>query len=250
MLQPPSLTLLNKLHNEIVCCEKCPRLRKHCRHIGKTKRKSFMDWDYWGKPLPGFGDPTAKLLIIGLAPAANGGTRTGRMFCGDSSGDWLIRALHETGFANQSTSTSRDDGLELIGAYVTAVARCAPPENKPTRKEIANCLPYLREELRLLKDVKVVLALGHIAFKGFLEALETEHSPQTRTRPKFSHGSAYDLGTGLPKLYASYHPSRRNTQTKMLSWEMWIRTFQEIRHELDEESGHPKEKLTIGITTS
>jgi uracil-DNA glycosylase family 4 len=192
--------------------------------IGATKRKSFRDWDYWKKPLPGFGDREAKVLIIGLAPAANGGTRTGRLFCGDSSGDW---------FANQPTSVSKEDGLELSGVYLSAVVRCAPPENKPSKVEIANCLPYLVKELRYLRDLRVVLVLGGIAFDGFIQVLRTEFELPLVPKPKFKHGAIYNLGTRYPKLFVSYHPSRRNTQTGILSWPMWIRTFRKIRDELD-----------------
>jgi uracil-DNA glycosylase family 4 len=227
--------VLEKLSKEIISCEKCPRLRDYCKHVGRTKRRAYMDWQYWEKPLPGFGDPYAELLIVGLAPAANGGTRTGRMFCGDSSGDWVIKALYETGFANQSTSTNRNDGLKLKGAYIGAVARCAPPENKPTREEIANCLPYLRKELAALHHVKVVLVLGQIALNGFLSAYCDEFHIQLEKKPKFSHGAIYDLGgPQSPRLYVSYHPSRRNTQTKMLTWQMWIKVFKDIRQNLND----------------
>jgi uracil-DNA glycosylase len=193
----------------------------------------YSDWDYWTKPLPGFGDPNAELLIVGLAPAANGGTRTGRLFCGDSSGDWLTKALYETGFANQPTSSRKDDGLKLTGAYLTAVARCAPPENKPTQEEIDNCLPYLATELRLLSNLKVILALGSIALKGLLQLFQKELNLNFQIKPKFVHGSRYSLDEIGKSLYVSYHPSRRNTQTKFMTWPMWIRTFREIRLELD-----------------
>jgi uracil-DNA glycosylase len=224
---------LISLASEILGCEKCQRLRSYCELIGVTKRKAFRDWDYWKKPLPGFGDRDAKVLVIGLAPAANGGTRTGRLFCGDSSGDWLVRALHQTGFANQPTSVSKDDGLELSGVYLTAVVRCAPPENKPSRVEMANCLPYLGNEIRCLQDLRIVLALGEIAFEGFMQVLRKEFELHLVPKPKFRHGAVYNLGTGYPKLFVSYHPSRRNTQTGVLTWPMWIRTFRSIRHELD-----------------
>jgi len=223
---------LDALALEVTKCEKCPRLREYCALIGTKKRKAFLNWEYWKKPLPGFGDPKAKLLVVGLAPAANGGTRTGRFFCGDSSGDWLIRALYKTGFANQPTSTSIEDGLVLTGAYLTAIVRCAPPENKPAKDEITNCMPYLEEELRILRDVKIVLVLGQVAFRGFIDTLRGEFGLHSSSEARFRHGAIYDLGKGFPKLYVSYHPSRRNTQTKMLTWPMWIRTFQKIRHEL------------------
>jgi len=224
---------LDTLARKVTNCQKCSRLREYCEFIGIRKRKAFLNWDYWKKPLPGFGDPKARLLIVGLAPAANGGTRTGRLFCGDSSGDWLIRALHKTGFANQPTSTNREDGLVLTDAYLTAIVRCAPPENKPTQSEITNCLEYLGKELRILDDVEIVLVLGQIAFQGFTHILKSEFGLDLVSRPKFKHGAIYDLPEGYPKLYVSYHPSRRNTQTRMLTWSMWIRTFRKIRRELD-----------------
>jgi uracil-DNA glycosylase family 4 len=166
--------------------------------------------------------------MVGLAPAAHGGLRTGRMFCGDSSGEWLIRALHETGFANQPTSTSRDDGLVLRRAYVTAVVRCAPPNNRPSRDEIGNCLPYLRREIELLKDVKVVVALGRIALDGSIEALRRARGLDIAS-PKFAHGARYDLGRGLPILLVSYHPSRQNTQTGRLKWGQWMAVIEAAR---------------------
>ena len=225
---------LKQLSAQIIACRKCPRLRSYCESVGITKRRAFRDWDYWKKPLPGFGDTEAKVLVIGLAPAANGGTRTGRLFCGDSSGNWLVRALHETGFANQPISTSKDDGLTLRDAYLSAVVRCAPPENKPSGDEIANCLPYLRQELRILQELKIVLVLGQIALEGFVQAVRSEFGLSLVPKPKFRHGSTYNLGNGYPKLFVSYHPSRRNTQTGLLTWPMWIKTFHKIRHELDE----------------
>jgi len=196
-----------------------------------------MDWDYWSRPLPGFGDPSAELLVVGLAPAANGGTRTGRVFCGDSSGDWLTRALYETGFASQPTSVSRDDGLALKGAYVTAVVRCAPPENKPSRQEMANCLPYLAEELVALTQLRAILVLGQVALGGTVQVLRSEFGLDLKPAPKFVHGASYELGTRGIRLYVSYHPSRRNTQTKMMTWPMWIRSFRTIRRVLEPRAG-------------
>lgn len=228
----PEIPLLS---TRIVNCEKCPRLRNYCETVGVTKRRAFQDWDYWKKPLPGFGDPDAKLLVIGLAPAANGGTRTGRLFCGDSSGDWLIRALYETGFANQPFSISKEDGLALTNAYLSAVVRCAPPANKPSRDEISNCLPYLGEELAILRKVRIVLVLGQIALEGFVQAARNNFGLAFDPKPKLIHGSVFNIGNGYPKLFVSYHPSRRNTQTGLLTWAMWIRTFHKIRNELKKE---------------
>ena len=211
---------LDELNARIIVCKKCPRLAKYIREIAKEKVRRYSDWEYWGRPLPGFGDPDAKLLIIGLAPAAHGGNRTGRMFTGDSSGDWLMRALHESGFANQSTSERKDDGLKLNGAYITAIVRCAPPKNKPTRTEIENCSCYLAEELKLLKNVKVVLTLGALAFNTYTSLCNIKGV-------KFVHGALYDIN-GIT-LVASYHPSRQNTQTGKLKWNQWINVFTRIR---------------------
>ena len=211
---------LHVLNARIIKCKKCPRLAKHIADVAKVKVKRYNDWDYWGKPLPGFGDPDAKLLIIGLAPAAHGGNRTGRMFTGDSSGDWLMRALFESGFANQPTSERRDDGLKLKSAYITAVVRCAPPENKPNKQEIANCSCYLAEELKILKNVKVVLTLGAVAFNAYT-------SMQNIKGLKFRHNATYKLSEKT--LVASYHPSRQNTQTGKLTWDAWMAVFRNIR---------------------
>src|SRR5882672_5405349 len=166
---PNALTILNR---EVIACRLCPRLVAYREQIASEKRRAYRDCEYWGKPVPAFGDPEARVLILGLAPAAHGANRTGRMFTGDRSGDWLYRALHQTGFASQAASVSRDDGLTLLGAYITAAARCAPPDNKPTPEEIRNCRPYLERELDLLRNVKVVVALGKIAFDNYLEVLK------------------------------------------------------------------------------
>lgn len=183
-----------------------------------------MNWCYWGRPLPGFGDLEARLFIIGLAPAAHGGNRTGRMFTGDSSGDWLIKALFETGFSNQSKSIGTDDGLKLVSAYFTAVARCAPPYNKPSAAEIRNCSEYLLEELRLLDKIEIILTLGRIAFNTYMKYI---HSKDSEPKRIFKHGGFYKFKNG-PTLVTSYHPSKQNTQTGRLSWEMWISVFKKI----------------------
>ena len=211
---------LDNLNARIIACEKCPRLGKYIRTVAKEKVRRYSDWEYWGRPLPGFGEPYAKLLVIGLAPAAHGGNRTGRMFTGDSSGDWLMRALHDSGFANQDTSERKDDGLMLKDAYVTAIVRCAPPKNKPVTKEIENCSRYLAEELKLLKNVKVVLTLGALAFNTYTSLRKIKGL-------KFIHAAFYDLTDTT--LVASYHPSRQNTQTGRLKWEEWIGVFKKIR---------------------
>lgn len=195
------------------------------------KRRAFMTWDYWGKPVPGFGDTRARLLIIGLAPGAHGSNRTGRMFTGDSSGDTLTRAMWKSGFANQPESVSRDDGLQFMDAYLTAVARCAPPKNRPAPEELTNCRQFLLDEITLLDRVEVVLALGHLAFQGYQMTLASKGYQVPRL--KFAHGEWYSFPPPLPSLVACYHPSRQNTQTGRLTAEMLDAVFQQIRTELD-----------------
>jgi len=197
---------------------------RHRASIAAAKRRAFRDWEYWGRPLPGFGDPSARLLIVGLAPAAHGGNRTGRIFTGDRSGDWLFETLYRFGFANQPTSVRRDDGLALAGAYVTAAVRCAPPDNKPTGAEEENCRLYLEREMRLLRDMRVIIALGKIAFDAVLRA---RGATLTRPRPQFLHGHVYALGDVA--LIGCYHPSQRNTQTGFLSHEMFDAVFASAR---------------------
>jgi len=206
------------LQNKIVACQRCPRLREHCREVAEVKRRAYLDQEYWGKPVPSFGDPQARVLILGLAPGAHGANRTGRMFTGDKSGEFLFRALYETGFANQPTSVSRDDGLTLTGAYISASAHCAPPDNKPTREELLNCRPYLERELGLLKNLRVVVALGKIAFDTYLALL--------KERRAFGHNVMHDLD---PKLIASYHPSQQNTSTGKLTAAMLREVFEQAR---------------------
>ncbi|MBL8176000.1 MAG: uracil-DNA glycosylase [Bryobacterales bacterium] len=215
---------LEVLQREIVACELCPRLRDHCREVALTKRRAYLDWEYWGKPVPSFGDPQARLLILGLAPGAHGANRTGRMFTGDSSGDFLYRVLYETGFASQPTSVSAGDGLRLIDAYITASAHCAPPDNKPAREELARCRPYLERELQLLGNVRVVVALGRIAFDTYLSIAGARKSAHV-----FGHGAVHRLGDGLPVLISSYHPSQQNTSTGKLTQAMLLATFQAAR---------------------
>ena len=209
---------LTILQSRIVACKLCPRLRDHCREVAQVKRRAYRDQPYWGKPVPSFGDPNARLLILGLAPGAHGANRTGRMFTGDKSGDFLYRALYETGFANQPTSVSRDDGLLLTGAYISASAHCAPPDNKPSREELRNCRPYLERELKLLKNLRVVVALGRIAFDTYLSII--------KERGKFGHNVAYPL---KPILIASYHPSQQNTSTGKLTALMLREVFEQAR---------------------
>lgn len=223
---------LAALERRVHACALCPRLRRHCEQVARVKRRAFADQRYWGKPVAGFGDPGAWLLLVGLAPAAHGANRTGRMFTGDSSGDWLYAALHAHGFANQPTSRERGDGLELRDAYVTAAARCAPPDNRPTPLELARCRPYLETELALLERVRVVVALGAIAQRAYLEAAGWWDDLGPRGRPKFRHGGEATLPDGRV-LVTSYHPSRQNTQTGRLTRPMWDAIFSRARALLD-----------------
>lgn len=220
---------LTVLHREIVACERCPRLRQHCLRVAAVKRRAFRDWTYWGRPVPPFGDPAARLLILGLAPAAHGANRTGRMFTGDRSGDFLFRALHETGYASQAASTARDDGLRLAGAYVTASVRCAPPDNKPERAEIEACRPYLKRELDLLRQVRVVVALGKLAFDNYLDVLKGRGEVASRSGFVFAHDREHSTGAGHPVLISSYHPSQQNTSTGRLTREMLHAVFARAR---------------------
>ena len=219
---------LEALRKRVISCRKCPRLINYISRVSKDKVPRYKDWCYWGRPLPGFGDPESRLLIIGLAPAAHGGNRTGRMFTGDSSGDWLIRALYETGFSNQPRSVSRDDGLKLVSAYVTAVVRCAPPRNRPLAEEIRSCAEYLLEEVRLLDKVEIVLTLGRIAFDTYMRYVYPRNS---KLKPRFQHGGFYRIES-MPSIVTSYHPSRQNTQTGRLTWEMWVSIFEKIKQML------------------
>jgi len=221
-----SLKILNR---EIVACELCPRLRTYDREVARVKRRAYLDWDYWGKPVPGFGDPQARVLLIGLAPGAHGANRTGRMFTGDRSGDFLYRALHETGFASQAESSSREDGLELQGAYVAAAGRCAPPENKPLPDELARCRPYLEREIDLLKQVRVVVVLGGIALRTYLGILRDRGVIQSMAAFPFGHNLVYHLGPGAPALITSYHPSQQNTSTGKLTAEMLRQVFERAK---------------------
>jgi len=217
------------LQSEIVHCQRCPRLREHCTRVAALKRRAYRDWDYWGKPVPAFGDPAARVLILGLAPAAHGANRTGRMFTGDRSGEWLYRALFQTGFASQAESSSRHDGLTLRDLYITAAARCAPPENKPTLAELSNCRSYLDRELDLLKNVKVVVALGKIAFDHYLELLKIRRVIPSRAGFVFGHNRRFTTAKGQPVLISSYHPSQQNTSTGKLTEKMLLDVFRRAR---------------------
>ena len=216
---------LAQLMRQVVACERCPRLRDYCRQIAETKRRAYRDWSYWGKPVPSFGDLQARVLVIGLAPGAHGANRTGRMFTGDSSGDFLYRALHDTGFASQPHSRSRDDGLALRDIYITASVRCAPPDNKPTPEEFRNCRPYLERELDLLKNVRVVVALGRLAFDTYLGILRDRGVIARRSAFIFAHNQEHCIGPGPPFVISSYHPSQQNTSTGKLTAEMLRSVF-------------------------
>jgi uracil-DNA glycosylase family 4 len=218
-------TELERLAAEIAACEQCPRLRDHCREVARVKRRAYKDWDYWGKPVPSFGDPNARLLIIGLAPGSHGANRTGRMFTGDSSGDFLYSVLHETGFASQPTSVSRTDGLTLHDCYIAASARCAPPDNKPRPEELRTCRPYLERELAALKRVQAVVALGRIAFDTYLGILRDSGRIASASAFVFGHNAEHRLGPGLPVLLSSYHPSQQNTSTGRLTRAMFLDVF-------------------------
>ncbi len=222
---------LRTVQADVVACRQCPRLVAHRERVSREKVRRYREEKYWGKPIPGFGDPGARLLIVGLAPAAHGGNRTGRIFTGDRSGDFLYAALHQSGFANQPWSRHRDDGLGLRDCYITAAVRCAPPGNKPTPDEIATCRSYLVEEIRLLRKVRVVIALGRIAFEAFLKAWIQAGRGLPASRPAFGHGATAELPGGV-LLLASYHPSQQNTQTGRLTAAMFRRIFVRARRAL------------------
>jgi uracil-DNA glycosylase family 4 len=226
------LDALKILQRRIVSCEQCPRLVKYRAEVGRVKRRAYRDWDYWAKPVPGFGDPAARVFLIGLAPGAHGANRTGRMFTGDSSGDFLYKALFAAGFASQPTSVSRDDGLKLMDAYIGAAVRCAPPDNKPTVEEIRTCRPYLEQELGLLRNVQVVIALGRLAFDVYLGILRDRKKIVRRSGFLFAHAAEHHTGGDGPLLIGSYHPSQQNTSTGKLTEAMFREVFQRARRHL------------------
>ncbi|HXY25852.1 MAG TPA: uracil-DNA glycosylase [Candidatus Acidoferrum sp.] len=229
---PEASSQLRVLNEEIVACRKCPRLVRHREKMARLKRRAYRDWEYWGKPVPGFGDPQAQLLILGLAPAAHGANRTGRMFTGDRSGDFLYAALHKAGFANQPTSVRLDDGLRLTNAYITATCRCAPPDNKPLPKEISNCRSYFERELEILQP-KAILALGKIAWDGYLEILKQRGIIASRALFKFAHGAEAEVAPGFPRLFGVYHPSQQNTQTGRVTPAMYSSVLHRIQRFLE-----------------
>jgi uracil-DNA glycosylase family 4 len=212
----PPRDSLARVARDVIACERCPRLREWCTFIARTRVRRYQDQEYWGRPVPGFGDPAARLLVVGLAPAAHGGNRTGRVFTGDRSGDFLFAALFRAGFANQPTSVARGDGLVLRDCYVTAVVKSAPPDNRPRPDEIRNCREYLAREWALLRRVRAVLALGRIGLEGFAAMLREQGRLPARGRLAFGHGLAHDLGGGV-RLFCSFHPSQQNTFTGRLT---------------------------------
>jgi uracil-DNA glycosylase family 4 len=220
--------LLQAIAADIVACALCPRLREHCARVAREKRAAFRDEEYWGRPVPGFGDPGAWLILIGLAPGAHGANRTGRMFTGDRSGEWLYGELFRQGWAGAPVSRRHDDGLRLRGVYITAAARCAPPGNKPTPAELARCRPYLVRELSALRSARVRLVLGRVGFEAFLRARRDLGLPAVAPKPSFAHGAAHPLPEG-GFLLCSYHPSQQNTSTGVLTRGMWRAVFDQAR---------------------
>lgn len=220
---------LERLRGEVIACRRCPRLIRHCRQVAAEKRRAYRDWEYWGRPVPSFGEPGAQLLVLGLAPAAHGANRTGRMFTGDRSGDLLYRVLHATGFASQPHSRSRDDGMRLDNCFISAAVRCAPPDNKPTPQEVRSCRPYLERELEMLSDLRLVVALGRLAFDVFLSILWDREAIPSRSAFAFGHNREHPT---TPPLISSYHPSQQNTSTGRLTEAMLREVFERARSRL------------------
>ncbi|MFZ1916878.1 MAG: uracil-DNA glycosylase [Terriglobales bacterium] len=218
-------TWLKVLNAEVIACTRCPRLVAYREQVAREKRRAYRDHEYWGKPVPGFGDPKAAVLVLGLAPGAHGSNRTGRPFTGDASGNFMYPVLYETGFANQPTVTDRDDGLVLTNLYITAAARCAPPDNKPLPEELANCAPYLERELQGFKNLRVIVALGRIGFDSYLNYLKRRKAIAGKREYEFRHGAQYAMPDGRV-LLASYHPSNQNTQTGKLTRQMFTEIFE------------------------
>lgn len=221
---------IDEINKRVVACTRCPRLVTYREQISVEKKKAYRDWTYWGKPVPSFGDPHARVLIVGLAPGAHGSNRTGRPFTGDASGDFLYPALHRAGFANQATAAGREDGLVLHDCLITAAARCAPPGNKPLPQELRNCFPFLVEEFEALRDLRVVIAFGSIAFKACLDVFAALHLRTDPLKPKFGHGVEVEThGVRSVQLISSYHPSRQNTNTGKLTQSMFDAVFTRAR---------------------
>jgi uracil-DNA glycosylase family 4 len=243
------MSRIDLLQKKITSCTLCFRLVHWREKVAQEKVARFNAWDYWGKPVPSFGDPNARLLIIGLAPAAHGGNRTGRMFTGDRSGDWLYRALHKFGFANQPTSVSRHDRLRLKDCYITASLRCAPPRNKPLPKELKNCRPYLLRELELLQNVRVIVALGKLAFDTVFSAFKELKMTTLPKKPKFAHGVLVKLNDNLT-LIGSYHPSQQNTFTGKLTERMFDGIFRKVEGFLYQRTKQEKGNLLASSCTN
>ena len=223
-----SESALKVVAEEVCACRKCPRLVKYREKVAKEKRRAFREWTYWGRGVPGFGDPRAQLFILGLAPAAHGANRTGRVFTGDRSGDFLYKALHKAGFANQPTSLHRDDGLQLNNVYIAAAVRCAPPANKPLPSEILKCRGYLERELEILRP-RAVLALGKIGWDAYLEILKQLGQITSRAAYRFSHGAECGFADELPRLFGVYHPSQQNTQTGRVTEAMYAAVLRRVK---------------------
>jgi uracil-DNA glycosylase len=226
---PGEAATLDDLNDRIIACERCPRLREYCAQVARVRRRLYADWEYWGRPVPAFGDPKARVLALGLAPGAHGSNRTGRPFTGDGSGDFLYPVLYEAGFASQPKAVSRDDGMKLYGLWITSVVRCAPPANKPAPDELRNCAPWLDAELELLRNLRVVVCLGRIAFDGLLAHFRRRGQLQSRAAFVFRHGAEYTLPGGI-EVIASYHPSLQNTNTGKLTRAMFLRIFHRARN--------------------
>ena len=222
------MSLLSILNQEIIACTRCPRLIAHCQQIGREKRRAYMDWEYWAKPVPGFSDAKGRVLFLGLAPGAHGSNRTGRPFTGDGSGNFMYPVLHEVGFASQAAATHRGDGLKLVDLYITSVGRCAPPGNKPMPQELANCSSFLDREMNALKRLKVILVLGKVAFDGYLGHLLRRGVITSRSGYRFGHSAEYTMPHGMT-LLCSYHPSMQNTLTGKLTHEMFLRVVKRAK---------------------
>ncbi|UWZ83684.1 uracil-DNA glycosylase [Occallatibacter riparius] len=225
---PSSLTALDDFNVRMSACERCSRLREHCTNVAAVRRRAYATWEYWARPVPSFGDPNARVLILGLAPGAHGSNRTGRPFTGDGSGDFLYPVLHEAGFASQPKATSREDGMRLNDLWICSVVRCAPPGNKPTPEELRNCAPWLDEEMTLLKNLRVVVCLGRIAFDGLLAWAKRADVLSSRGGYDFAHGAEFELPNGL-RVITSYHPSLQNTNTGKLTKPMFLSVFKRAR---------------------
>lgn len=223
---------LKIISDEVTACRKCPRLVPYRERVAREKRRAYRDWDYWGRGVPGFGDPGAQLFILGLAPAAHGGNRTGRVFTGDRSGDFLYQALYQAGFANQPTSVRRGDGLELRNSYIAAAVRCAPPENKPLPAEVLNCRAYLERELTILQP-RAVLALGRIAWDAYVDLLKQQGKIKSRAPYRFAHGAQVTIAPDLPRLFGVFHPSQQNTQTGRVTEAMYAKVLRGVKRFLD-----------------